>query len=117
MLRTAALGWRQERLTINSEEISRLGRELYDRARTFTERLDTLGTRLDLAVRAYNEAVGAYDTRVMVSMRKFKELGAGTGDDIENVTAVEATARPLQSAVQPPLLDNPDAETDPVGRS
>ncbi len=86
MLRTAALGWRQERLTINSEEISRLGRELYDRARSFTERFDTLGTRLDATVRAYNDAVGAYDARVMVSMRKFKELGAATGDAIEPPT-------------------------------
>jgi DNA recombination protein RmuC len=107
MLRTAALGWRQERLTINSEEISRLGRELYDRARSFTERFDTLGTRLDAAVRAYNDAVGAYDARVMVSMRKFKELGAATGDAIEAPTSVDTTPRKLQSATQPDLLDNP----------
>ena len=45
MLRTAALGWRQERLTINSEEISRLGRELYDRARSFTERFEARWAR------------------------------------------------------------------------
>ena len=43
LLRTAAVGWRQERLTINSEEISRLGRELYDRARSFTERFEAAG--------------------------------------------------------------------------
>lgn len=105
MLRTAALGWRHERLTISAEEISTLGRELYDRARTFTERLDTLGNRLDLTVRAYNEAVGAYDGRVMVSMRKFRELGAATGDAIEPPSPVDTTPRKLQSAVQPDLLE------------
>jgi len=105
LLRTAAVGWRQERLTINAEEISKLGRELYDRARTFTERLEVVGTRLDATVRAYNEAVGTYDTRVMVSMRKFRELGAATGDAIEPATPVETTARPLQSAAQRDLLE------------
>ena len=105
MLRTAALGWRHERLTVNAEEISRLGRELYDRARTFTERLGTLGTRLDLTVRAFNDAIGAYDARVMVSMRKFKELGAATGDTIANPPRVDTTPRKLESSLQPDLLD------------
>lgn len=108
LLRTAALGWRQEQLTINAEEISRLGRELYDRARTFTERFDTLGSRLDATVRAYNDSVGAYDARLMVSMRRFKELGAATGDAIEPPVTVDTTPRKVQSAVQPGLLDPVD---------
>ena len=106
LLRTAAVGWRHERLTINAEEISRLGRELYDRARTFTERFEAVGSRLETTVRAYNEAVGAYDARVMVSMRKFRELGAATGDAIEPVTPVETTTRTLESAVQRDLLED-----------
>lgn len=106
LLRTAAVGWRHERLTLNAEEISRLGRELYDRARSFTERLEVLGGRLDSTVRAYNDAIGAYDARVMVSMRKFRELGAATGDAIEPPPAVETTPRPVQSAVQRDLLES-----------
>ena len=105
LLRTASVGWRHERLTINAEEISQLGRELYDRARTFTERFEAVGTRLETTVRAYNEAVGAYDARVMVSMRKFRELGAATGDAIEPVKPVDTTPRPLESAVQRDLLE------------
>jgi DNA recombination protein RmuC len=113
LLRTAAVGWRQERLTINAEEISRLGRELYDRARSFTERLETVGSRLDSVVRAYNEAVGTYDGRVMVSMRKFRELGAATGDAIEPPVQIETTPRRLESAVQPDLLEG----TEVTGRT
>ena len=105
LLRAAALGWRQERLTINAEEISKLGRELYDRARTFADKFEAIGTRLDGAVKAYNEAVGSYDTRVMVSMRRFKELGAATGDDIPPMALVESASRPLQSASQQNLLE------------
>lgn len=111
LLRTAAVGWRHERLTINAEAISQLGRELYDRARSFTERFETIGTRLETTVRAYNEAVGAYDARVMVSMRKFHELGAATGDEIEPVKPVETTPRPLESAVQRDLLESSEVET------
>ncbi len=107
LLRAAALGWRQERLTINAEEISRLGRELYDRARTFADKFEAIGSRLDGAVKAYNEAVGSYDTRVMVSMRRFKELGAATGDDMTSLPLVDTAARPLQSASQQDLLDSP----------
>jgi DNA recombination protein RmuC len=106
LLRTAAVGWRQERLAINAEAISQLGRELYDRARTFTERLEAVGSRLDSTVRAYNEAVGTYDGRVMVSMRKFRELGAATGDAIEPLAPVETTPRPLESAIQRDLLES-----------
>ncbi|MGH9387288.1 MAG: DNA recombination protein RmuC [Vicinamibacterales bacterium] len=105
LLRAAALGWRQEHLTINAEEISKLGRELYERARVFTDRLDGIGSKLDATVRAYNEAVGTYDTRVMVSMRRFKDLGAATGDDIQPVATVDSATRKVQSASQQDLLD------------
>ena len=105
LLRAAALGWRHDRLTINAEEISTLGRELYDRARAFTDKFETIGGRLDSTVRAYNEAVGAYDSRVMVSMRRFKELGAATGEDIVALETVDSVPRAIQSATQPDLLD------------
>lgn len=106
LLRAAALGWRQERLNVNAEEISRLGRELYDRTRTMTERLDTVGARLDSAVRAFNDAVGTYESRVLVSVRRFRELGAATGDEIGSASPVDTVPRTLERAGQ---LDLPDA--------
>ncbi len=106
LLRAAALGWRQERLTVNAEEISQLGRELYDRVRTMTDRLDTVGSRLDSVVRAYNDAVGTYESRVLVSVRRFRELGAATGDEVGSVTPVDTSPRKVESASQ---LDLPDA--------
>jgi len=64
-------------------------------------------------VRAYNDAVGAYDARVMVSMRKFRELGAATGDAMEPPTSVDTSPRKLQSATQPDLLDRPTEPVEP----
>ena len=42
LLRAAAFGWRQERLTINAEEISRLGRALHESVATMAEHLEDL---------------------------------------------------------------------------
>ena len=47
LLRAVAHGWRQERLTRNAEQVSRLGKDLYDRVRHLTDRMETLRGRLD----------------------------------------------------------------------
>ena len=105
LLRTAAFGWRQERLTINAEEISQLGRELHESARTFAEQFEALGHRLGRAVRAYNEAVGAYDTRVMVSMRKFRELGPPAATRSSRSSRWTPRRASSKSAMQRDLLE------------
>ncbi|MGE0812682.1 MAG: DNA recombination protein RmuC [Vicinamibacterales bacterium] len=93
LLRAVAHGWRQERLTRNAEQVSRLGRELYDRVRTLTDRMETLRGRLDGTVRAFNETVATYEGRVLVTARRFRDLGAATGDEIGLVGAVDSTPR------------------------
>lgn len=95
LLRAVAYGWRQERLAENAEEISRLGRTLYDRIATLTGHFTALGKNLDGAVRAFNEAVGSYTGRVLVAARKFHELGAGAAGEIEAPAVVDRTARTL----------------------
>jgi DNA recombination protein RmuC len=93
LLRAVAHGWRQERVTRNAEQVSRLGRELYDRVRMLTDRFETLRGRLDGTVKAFNETVGTYDSRVLVTARKLRELGAASGEDIDGVAAVDGTPR------------------------
>lgn len=70
------LGWRQENLADNARQISDLGQELYKRITTCVDHLDKLGKSLDTANHAYNQAVGSLEARVLVSARKFQELGA-----------------------------------------
>jgi DNA recombination protein RmuC len=105
VLTAVAQGWRHERLTESAEEIRRLGKELYERVGKMTEHLDTLRTRLDSTVRAFNDTVGSYEGRVLVTARKFKELGATSGADIEPLQALDSVPRVLQSAN---LLGLPD---------
>lgn len=98
LLQVVAQGWRQERLARNAEEIQALGKELYARVAKMTEYMDTLRQRLDSTVRAFNDTVGSYETRVLVTARKFKELGATSDGEIDPLQAIDTVPRILQSA-------------------
>lgn len=101
LLKAAAYGWRQQNLARNAQQISDLGKQLYDRLATFTAHMDTLRTGLERSVKSYNEAVGSLETRVLPSARKFKELSAATGDDLPEIAPVETALRQLPSQVPP----------------
>lgn len=95
LLRTVAFGWRQERLAESAAEISALGQELHDRLRIFSAHLADCGKGLERAIAAYNGAVGSFESRVMVSARRFRELGAGTGEELDVLAGVQVTPREL----------------------
>ena len=93
VLKAVAYGWRQEQIAENAQAISELGRQLYDRVRTLAEHVEDVGKSLGKAVGAYNRAVGSIETRVFPSARRFKELGAASGDDIPTVEALDQAPR------------------------
>ena len=95
LLKAVAYGWNQEKLARNAQQISALGKELHDRLRLFAEHITSVGTGLDRAVESYNKAVGSLESRVLVSARKFAELGASVADDIPELEPIETTARAL----------------------
>lgn len=95
LLRAVAYGWRQEKLARNAQEISALGKEMHDRLRTLAVHLENVGKGLDRAVECYNKAIGTLESRVMVSARKFGELGAPVEGEIAEVEPIETTTRTL----------------------
>jgi DNA recombination protein RmuC len=96
LLRAVAYGWRQEQLAENAQQISELGKEMYDRLATMTGHFATLGKGLDRAVDSYNRAVASLETRVLVSARKFKELGAAGDKELESPDVIDKAARAIE---------------------
>jgi DNA recombination protein RmuC len=93
LLRAVAYGWRQAQVEENAKAISELGRSLYERLRTFAGHLSTVGRNLGQGVDAYNKAVGSLELRVLPAARRFKEMGAAGGDEIETLEIVDKVTR------------------------
>ncbi|MGH9914031.1 MAG: DNA recombination protein RmuC [Pyrinomonadaceae bacterium] len=97
LLKAVSYGWRQEQIARNAQEISRLGKDMYERIRTFSEHLAGVGYGIERSLESYNKAVGSLESRVLVTARKFKELGAGTTEDeIEPLQTIDKTVRVLR---------------------
>ena len=95
LLKAISYGWQQEQRAANADEVGKLGKELYDRLRTFLSHFSDIGKNLDRALESYNKGVGSLEARVLVTARKFKERNAIHGDEIESPEPIDKLARPL----------------------
>jgi DNA recombination protein RmuC len=112
LLRAIAYGWRQEQVATNAEGIRKLGSELYDRLRTLAGHFDSVGTALGRAVNAYNAFVGSMETRVLPSARRFRDLGAASGDEIAPLVVVEQAPRQPDAPEYPRQLTTNETSED-----
>jgi DNA recombination protein RmuC len=119
LLRAVAYGWQQEALTDNARQVQVLGAQLYERISLLGDHMAGVGRSLTGAVSAYNKAVGSLEGRVLVTARKFVEMGVvGVGErELAQPVPVDSATRPLQATelVASPLgaPDSPDGH--PVG--
>jgi DNA recombination protein RmuC len=112
LLKAVAYGWNQENLARNAQKISDLGKELHERLRLLGTHIDNVGKGLDRAVESYNKAVGSLESRVMVSARKFVELGAPVTEEIAELSPIETTTRNLTLDFDDP--EKAEAGTEPA---
>jgi len=95
LLRSVAYGWRQEQIAKSAQEISNLGRQLYERMRTLADHLTDIGKGLEKANAAYNSAIGSMEARILPAARRFKELGAASGPEIPLLDPVNIKPRSI----------------------
>lgn len=110
LLRTVATAWQQQRLAENAEEIQAMGKELYERLTTMAEYVAQVGTALKRAGTAYDEFVGSLDARVLVSARRFRDLGVSAPRELPDIPPVhldmrEPRAAELRVPTQESLID------------
>lgn len=95
LLKTVAYGWQEDQLTRHAAVIRGLGQELSGRLSTLSGYFEDLRKGLERAVGAYNRAAGAYESRVLVTARRFEELGVPQTATLEPVSTVEVSPREL----------------------
>jgi DNA recombination protein RmuC len=111
LLRAVAYGWQQETVAESAREVGRLGRELYERLGVFTEHFASVGKSLDSATRNFNNAVGSLNSRVLVTARKFPELGIG-GEELPDVPPVPTQSRAVLAATDDGVVELPSRTAD-----
>lgn len=97
LLRAVAYGWRQELIAENALHISQLGRDLYERIRVMSGHFEDMKKGLDRMIESYNKCIGSFEGRVLVTARKFKELGASTDKELDYLEAVDKFPRSVES--------------------
>ena len=96
LLRTIAFTWRQERFSASAAEVHALGRELHGRLGTVAGHLTSLGSGLERAVQSYNHTVRSLETRVLVTARRFSDLGV-TGEELPSPEPLDTVPRRPQA--------------------
>lgn len=78
MLRAVAYGWKQQVISEHADKIRQLGEQLHKRLGDLSEHWLKVGKTLSQSVEAYNKSVGCLETRVLVSAKKFEQLGVSS---------------------------------------
>ena len=113
MLKSAALNWRQEKMTENAQAVAAMAKDLYDSLRVMGGHVNGLGKALESAVKKYNSAVGGLEQRVMPRARRFAEYELpGVDTDIDVLTPVEGSVRDLRAGGDLLLADTSNGAND-----
>ena len=74
MLKTAALGHRQERMSRNAEEALSLAKDTLDRVMVFKSHLDNAGKAISQAKERMDQAERSFEKRIMPLQRRFSSI-------------------------------------------
>jgi DNA recombination protein RmuC len=111
-------GWRQAQMAESAAQISKLGRDLYDRIRVLGGHFEKVRKGLVQATEAYNATVGSLEGRILPAARKLEELGAASAEPIEPLEPIDhqpraVTAPELLTQTTLPELADGGSEAQP----
>jgi len=89
ILQTIEFGWRQTVIQDNAREVSKLGKELYTRVNTFIGHIESIRGNINKLIENFNKAVGSIERKLLPQMRRFDELGAGDGKEINEIKKID----------------------------
>lgn len=113
ILKSAALNWRQEKMTESAQIVAGLAKDLYDSLGTLAGHVRKVGGSLESAVKNYNAAVGSLEGRVLSRARKFAEYELpGIEMDIAEPPLVEGAVREMREASDLRLEFDADEKKD-----
>lgn len=106
LLKAISFGWQQDTIAKNAQEISELGRNLYDRIAKLAEHFENVGRSLAKSVQCYNAAVGTLESRVLVTARRLKDKGVTASEEFRELETVDQTPRLLGAPELVGLFDD-----------
>ena len=101
LLLTVAKGWQSHKLNEHAELVAKEGKDLYDRISKVLDDVIKVGKALGTATSTYDEMIGSIETRLMVTMRRLKDLG------VVQENAPEKVIKPIGQV--PRVLRAPEA--------
>jgi DNA recombination protein RmuC len=106
LVRVVEMGWREQRISEQVQQLRKDGADLLTRARVAMEHVADLGTHLTRAVDKYNAFQKSYDSRLRPTLERFQEAYGQAGDAVIDAQIIEARPR----AEQTPRLLPPGSE-------
>jgi len=101
LLKTIALGWRQEKLAENAEKISEAAKNLYDGLVVFSNHFSGMERSLKGTTDKFNEMVGSLQRNVFPAARKMDELGVKPKEELKDIDPINQLPRTLKLSELP----------------
>ncbi len=113
MLKSAALNWRQEKMTEHAQAVAAMAKDLYDSLQVMSKNLGGLGKALSTALGKYNATVGGFESRVLSRARKFADYEIpGVETEIDLLSPVEDAPRQLRDDLSADEEAGEDSDED-----
>ncbi len=89
LLLTVSKSWQSHQLAEHAEAVAKLGVEVYERIGIVIDEMNKMGKNLGTANTAFNAMALSFESRLLVTLRRFKELGVTQGElsEVKHITS------------------------------